>query len=337
MSVPPWQTLGIDHTTDDGEIRRAYTRRLKAIDVDSDPDAFIALREAFDVARVHAAHAAQAAARVPEPALADDGGPAPAESMPEADVESEAPSAEPLEAPRPTWMDDVEAIQALVYGEESREAIFAELSARAERLLNGPEMAEIDHAARVEQWAVQVILSGIPRTNALLLPAIQRFGWLARSQQWDCHPAIRAVIDRYMDCQLVNELLDGKGVFAMPFRQIYRGMPPRGSQANMVDQFLHVIRRDYPTIIQELPPESVAAWDALIERRNKRLIARWGRANAAFRVRFRRFAVRYKLDHVARWGVLVFWILVSIALVGITHGFALFFLIPTFSALFNRK
>lgn len=45
-----WDELGIAPSDDAAAIRRAYAARLKTLDVDSDPTAFIRLREAFDAA-----------------------------------------------------------------------------------------------------------------------------------------------------------------------------------------------------------------------------------------------------------------------------------------------
>jgi hypothetical protein len=45
-----WQELGIAPTADTKEIRRAYARRLKAIDADRDPAAFQRLRQALEAA-----------------------------------------------------------------------------------------------------------------------------------------------------------------------------------------------------------------------------------------------------------------------------------------------
>lgn len=43
-----WSVLGIAATRDKREIRRAYSAKLKTIDADNDPQAFIELREAYD-------------------------------------------------------------------------------------------------------------------------------------------------------------------------------------------------------------------------------------------------------------------------------------------------
>ncbi|MEP9359123.1 hypothetical protein [Sphingomonas sp. KR3-1] len=317
MSGSPWALLGIASTTDALAIRRAYARTLKTIDVDSDPAAFIALRNALHAAQMHAA---QAAAQVQQPVLADG----PCELAPEAES---APEDEAIAAERPAWVDDIEAIQALIYGDQPREAIFAEVGTRAERLLNGPEMAEIQHAAQIEQWAAQVILSGIPRSNGLLLPALQRFGWRQRAEQWDYHPAIRAIVDRYIDCQYLNDLRDGRSPNAAVFRRIYEGAKPRSGQLAAAEEFLNMVRRDFSTLPHEFPADSLAAWDKAIARRNNRLIARWGRARNAFWVKFVRFARRYKLNYIGGGLAIAVAILLGLGAIVATNGFALIFIL----------
>jgi hypothetical protein len=46
-----WNTLEIEQTTDLRAIKRAYSKKLKQIDVDKDPDDFYQLREAFELAK----------------------------------------------------------------------------------------------------------------------------------------------------------------------------------------------------------------------------------------------------------------------------------------------
>jgi hypothetical protein len=52
-----WTTLGIERTSDQRAIRSAYAAKLKNIDVDGDPAAFIALRDAYEWAREDARYA----------------------------------------------------------------------------------------------------------------------------------------------------------------------------------------------------------------------------------------------------------------------------------------
>jgi hypothetical protein len=49
-----WETLGIEPTTDDAVIRRAYARELKQHRPDQDPQGYQQLREAFDAAKEYA-------------------------------------------------------------------------------------------------------------------------------------------------------------------------------------------------------------------------------------------------------------------------------------------
>lgn len=47
----PWTILGISQTADERTVKLAYAAKLKEIDVETDPQGFIALRKAFDQAR----------------------------------------------------------------------------------------------------------------------------------------------------------------------------------------------------------------------------------------------------------------------------------------------
>jgi hypothetical protein len=49
-----WETLGIEPTTDESVIRRAYARELKQHRPDQDPQGYQQLREAFDAAKEYA-------------------------------------------------------------------------------------------------------------------------------------------------------------------------------------------------------------------------------------------------------------------------------------------
>ncbi|WP_114954426.1 J domain-containing protein [Sphingosinicella terrae] len=101
-----WNRLGLAPTADRREIRKAYAARLKAIDTDADPQAFIALREAWEAAQRLAAEAAGAQAYAEQiPQDTTDPAPAPAETGPVEAAAAPSPAdvavraAEPEEAP----------------------------------------------------------------------------------------------------------------------------------------------------------------------------------------------------------------------------------------------
>lgn len=83
-----WRMLGIARTEDTGAIRRAYAERLRAMDVDADPDAYERLRDARDVALRLARSAGESLASDPTDTVATPGddGPPPADTWTTVDV-----------------------------------------------------------------------------------------------------------------------------------------------------------------------------------------------------------------------------------------------------------
>jgi hypothetical protein len=81
-------------------------------------------------------------------------------------------------------------------------------------------------------------------------------------------------------------------------------------------------------VLHELPADSLAAWEALIEKRDNWWTARARRTVSSGWAKFLRFSRRYRLDYVWRGLFLLGAIMFGLGLVVATHGLALIFLVP---------
>lgn len=196
MSSAVWDALGIAETNDIGTVRSAYARALKQIDMDADPRAYIALREARDHAiyliRRSAIEAAQGRRDEPE---------TPPQAAP--GLDATAPMLDPADKPvtvrAAPYEDHVAQLTRLLFpdGDVVDPAPRGEalLKAHFNALLTDPRMEEIPFRVQAEAQLAHLIADSLPRSLSLIELAIRAFNWLGPARV-DTPPAVAAILDQ---------------------------------------------------------------------------------------------------------------------------------------------
>ncbi|HMJ93955.1 MAG TPA: hypothetical protein VK472_07635 [Allosphingosinicella sp.] len=273
-----WDGLGIAETGDSGEIRRAYARRLKAIDTEADPGAFIALREARDAALAFAAGDVAYGDLAPPPSW-----PPPAPEPPpigEAEAPAEAPEAEaappPDPGPRPRMIvaesalpgldqADLDRIEALLAAPET--PAWAELETLTRKLLASPAAERIDLARWLEAWAAERIARFTPRSDPMIEPAVEHFRWDSDVADLNRPPVIDWILQRRIDRRFELELRAIPGSYAGLITRLRRPMaqPPGALGAwwsgVRVEFLIAYLETYYPTVLAGLDGETLAWWE----------------------------------------------------------------------------
>jgi hypothetical protein len=190
----PWDILAIEPTADERAIKRAYASRLKAIDLERDPEGFQALVEARELALIF---------RGPMPNFDGPGGDGEDEEPPHSEpdsgqsvaagnfLESEtSPSADPPESDTEVPESEVGAIAAAIaafLNGESADAFAAESAVQRLSELSFDDRAGIEYRL-IEAMAVYLSGGGVAhrklddshrrsRQHALVIALDEEFGW----------------------------------------------------------------------------------------------------------------------------------------------------------------
>jgi hypothetical protein len=258
-----WRTLGIGPTTDAAVVRRAYARQLKVTQPEDDPEGFQRLRQAYDYVMAYCIGTQEMPPRVI--VVEQSGGDRlPDENPYEAPARAEPGSHDPA---RRELDGRIEALAALLGTPDAfdSEAAVASMSA----LLACGHLDRVDLGFEYESRIAELLLDHVPRSDALLDMAINRFRW-DRIGSEEFRPAqTERVVARNRERHHWEQLpyentLPGKAFRRLaaaraPLQRFLHAYVVHHSQWPELD-LLKRMEAERPDLIAQLDPENVAWW-----------------------------------------------------------------------------
>lgn len=244
MSRSVWKTLGIPAGSDRAAIRRGYAAKLRQTNPEDDPEGFKTLRAAYDQALAMAdARAWQAEHGGDADDWAEDEYDDSAREavftatlMPDQlDAALTEPAPPPPISPDAHLLDgrerdlaDFEARMNALAGQMTSPWAQDDVALEAafRHVLASPAMAEIGIRAHAEEWIAGLLASNIPKSDVLLLQAIEAFGWDGASCQRGQSPAVAAILHRIDEWRTIEALTSHGDQYHFAFTELTK--PPRG-------------------------------------------------------------------------------------------------------------
>lgn len=262
-----WRTLGLKRTDDVAEIRRAYARRLKETDVDADPAAFIALREALERALAYAYDRQYERAELDAPEAAELADVLARAETPPAfgDVRDVNPPVESVPAAS-TEPDRFQRLEAMLFDKPGAPIDPDALTAAVREILDHPEMESVDQQMRVGYWLAGALEEAIPRSDPVIPMMVSHFGWDKQGGQWDLPWEIAGVVERARTLRAAERLSDPSHRFHDAWLELNSEEPELGLnrlwKRGEVRELLGEIRKHYPQLEQMVPAHRVQLWEA---------------------------------------------------------------------------
>ncbi len=279
MNAGPWRRLGIDATRDVRAIKRAYAKALKAIDPETDPAAFIALREARDHALAWARLPEGQGVAEPEKVVAADAGITfnEEEAVRALDI-PRRPSPWELTAAEPPPPDEAliaatRGLHAIFFdpaADASPEAIGAQIEHILALLASGP----IDQQRDFEPVLIELLVQGSPLSDPMLDPLATYFAW--DDDSYDRHAGFTNWIAQRRSDRLFEFTLAGNNprlARLLTMLQSPTLEPPaawkRWWDGPRVEYLLDYLEAHHPTTFAALNQGTVSEWRATCARQHR--------------------------------------------------------------------
>ncbi len=272
MAKSIWKILGIEQTSEQRDIRRAYAEKLKAIDVDGEPDKFIALREAYDHAISYARYAQydddeDFLSGEDDVIISDRSEPVEIETTIEDKPFASSTQPNPWAEPSGEVIYD-EIIDILTDENEGSKPLSEEHSARVEyltgRFLAWLNNAAIDQARDYEFAIAHLMTVSIPRSDPMLERVSGYFNWDATAENWDSTPQIRAVLDRRDSNRVYTAILEPSHPLHSGYQSLTADEPVSRRQKHsspQIRELLELAYWHYPSLSTVFNPERVGEWE----------------------------------------------------------------------------
>jgi hypothetical protein len=267
MASWAWEALGIARTEDIAAVRSAYATKLKALDLDSETQAYMDLREARDEALWQARNF--------------DAGEYDFDPFAAGDEVASPPIDEPVEESETSFDEEEWEYEPVYHSNEHEQAIYdalivddqnaaltpAEQTAVAgdiDALLSDPQMDLIDHAGQTENWLAYVLSQSSPRSDPFIYAVADHFGWMRRKDEIALSYQIAFVTQRIALSQFIDQVQMKHHRFHGAWAELTKtGSSRRGIfiQKRDVQGLLAHVRDKFPDAEAMFDPELVRKWD----------------------------------------------------------------------------
>tara|TARA_R110002124_G_scaffold259694_1_gene425539 strand:+ start:2044 stop:3687 length:1644 start_codon:yes stop_codon:yes gene_type:complete len=286
-----WSILGIAATDDRKAIRKAYATRLKQIDVETEAQKFIDLREAMEGA-LHLIQMAaweeqqeeweknQSAGNATPTSADGDEAQLPDTDAPDQIAEDDAfaiTASEQSGADDDLWVEGNrlynEIIEIISSDKEVPDFLTTEeedkLVPRAQAFFDWLDRSPISAAQAYEHELAYALAFTVPRSDPLLQSAVDHFGWDRTGQDWDRDPTIMEILSRLEGNRALSALMEPDHKWHQAYLELTGQGPKRpfwqSAPKKQIRELLGTVKAKYPSVEAALDPEALGKWERKLD------------------------------------------------------------------------